>query len=189
MARGLYGGAITAEVPDRFVDVSQFRDIPDNQEVLCDIDTDQSVIVELLSLVEDVSDESCAEFHFNEIVKENDAQENVTVITNRVLTDEELPNISGANIHKAMILGRMHASKFKESATNLIELHMAIIRIPKITTDILISFNAPVIINEESSSAKNVQDTTPPQESPAILFQNVLKTFTIQDWGLFGADN
>jgi hypothetical protein len=44
--RNLYGGAITLDIPARFKDVSALREIPDNQEVFVDIDTDQSFILE-----------------------------------------------------------------------------------------------------------------------------------------------
>lgn len=30
----LFGGAITANIPERFIDVSDFRPVPDHQEVL-----------------------------------------------------------------------------------------------------------------------------------------------------------
>lgn len=44
----LFGGAMSAAIPARFVDASRFREVPDNQEVLVDPDTDQSIIVEIL---------------------------------------------------------------------------------------------------------------------------------------------
>ena len=46
--RQLFGGAIDMCIPARLVDVSDFRPVPDNQEVLADGATDQSVIVEIL---------------------------------------------------------------------------------------------------------------------------------------------
>jgi hypothetical protein len=53
------------------VDVSQFRHIPDTQEVFADVDTDQSFIVELLDLEEGEPDASGATFHFNSIAHDN----------------------------------------------------------------------------------------------------------------------
>lgn len=46
--RQLFGGALAVGVPDRLVDVSDFRPVPDNQEVLADGATDQSVIIEIM---------------------------------------------------------------------------------------------------------------------------------------------
>jgi len=48
----LYGGAFSLTVPERFVDISDYRPIPDHQEVYIDPDLDQSIIVELNSQVE-----------------------------------------------------------------------------------------------------------------------------------------
>ena len=46
--RQLFGGAVTIGVPARLVDVSEFRPVPDNQEVLADGASDQSVIIEIM---------------------------------------------------------------------------------------------------------------------------------------------
>lgn len=184
MARALFGGAITAAIPQRFVDVSNFRVIPDNQEVLADIDSDQSIIVELLSLVDDVSNESSAEFHFRELAKENDASDACEIVNIRLLANEELPNLTRQEIYKALLLGRQHVAKFKESAKNVVEIYMAIIRIPSITTDILITFNVPTNVHPQSSSSSNISNTAQ-QTEPGKIFQEVLRTFKILDWGLF----
>lgn len=45
----LYGGAFTMEVPERFVDISYYRHLPNHQEVYIDPDGDQSIITELNS--------------------------------------------------------------------------------------------------------------------------------------------
>ncbi|KAJ1727136.1 hypothetical protein LPJ61_004734, partial [Coemansia biformis] len=49
-SRDLYGGAMSMAVPSGMVDVSNFRTVPDNQEVFAD-DNDCSVIVEILESV------------------------------------------------------------------------------------------------------------------------------------------
>lgn len=56
----LFGGAIVAPIPSSFMDASQFRQIPDNQEVFVDTKTQQSMIVELLEQV-DQKDEKIAQ--------------------------------------------------------------------------------------------------------------------------------
>merc|ERR1719333_1315676 len=133
-------------------------------------------------MVDDVPNENCAQFHFGELAKENDAEgNNCCVSTIRTLANEELPNFSNIpDVYKAVVLGAQRVAKFNEQARNEINIFMAIIRIPKITTDILITLNAPSIINPESSSAKNIQ---PNQiEEPAKVFEEFLRTFQILDW-------
>ena len=49
----LYGGALTATVPSRMADISDFRPVPDNQEVFGDADIDQSLVIEVLERVEE----------------------------------------------------------------------------------------------------------------------------------------
>ncbi len=39
MPRGLFGGAITLSLPQRFLDVSDFRPVPDNQEARAPTDS------------------------------------------------------------------------------------------------------------------------------------------------------
>jgi hypothetical protein len=56
----LFGGAIVAPIPSSFMDASQFRQIPDNQEVFVDTKTQQSMFVELLEQV-DQKDEKIAQ--------------------------------------------------------------------------------------------------------------------------------
>lgn len=46
--RNCFGGAIDLSLPSRFIDVSDFRPIPDNQEVFTDADLDQSLIIEIV---------------------------------------------------------------------------------------------------------------------------------------------
>lgn len=99
--RGLFGGAITALIPQRFKDVSQFRQVPDNQEVwfdcvivripifgatdvmilldqvFVDADADQSIIIEIVERASEASDADAAKFHFNSIAFDNDATESV----------------------------------------------------------------------------------------------------------------
>lgn len=46
--KDLFGGAIRMDVPARLADVSDYRPVPDNQEVFSDGAQDQSLIVEIL---------------------------------------------------------------------------------------------------------------------------------------------
>ncbi|KAK9447825.1 uncharacterized protein V1518DRAFT_420529 [Limtongia smithiae] len=54
--KGLFGGAITIDLPDGFLDASTFRQVPDNQEVFVSQDSsetnDTSIIIELVERLE-----------------------------------------------------------------------------------------------------------------------------------------
>jgi Ran-interacting Mog1 protein len=47
-AVALFGGAANFALPDRMRDVSDFRPVPDHQEVFTDASVDQSVIIDIL---------------------------------------------------------------------------------------------------------------------------------------------
>jgi hypothetical protein len=63
----LFGGAIEALIPAHFQDASQFRQIPDNQEVFVAGDSDDSVIIELL-------EPASMDDHIQEVLDLNEAQ-------------------------------------------------------------------------------------------------------------------
>lgn len=76
----LFGGAITTVVPESFVDASNFREVPDNQEVfvsMSDEDADVSIIVDILERVEpegavseEEEDMKAMEVHFADVLAE-----------------------------------------------------------------------------------------------------------------------
>ena len=70
--RKLYGGAIVADIPSRFIDISMFREVPDNQEVYADVDTDESVIVELLELDDSLGNDVAPIAFMSDVAKAND---------------------------------------------------------------------------------------------------------------------
>lgn len=86
---GLFGGAFQIDVPEDFVDIrcfifsfikvyhrattSQFRDVPDNQEVFACADTDQSIQIEIAEPPPGISDDQVAQWYFNALVADSDA--------------------------------------------------------------------------------------------------------------------
>lgn len=76
----LFGGAITTVIPESFVDASNFREVPDNQEVfvsMSDDDGDVSIIVDILERVElegavseGDEDMKAMEVHFSDVLAE-----------------------------------------------------------------------------------------------------------------------
>ena len=94
--RELFGGAILASFPARYVDVSDFRPVPDNQEVWTDANRDESVIVEILERVEAGPSDAkgAAAWFFRDLADVNDASvaSGASVIhQTRALTPADLP--------------------------------------------------------------------------------------------------
>ena len=68
--RDLFGGAIEMHLSERFIDISDFRQVPDHQECFADGARDESVLVELLDFKEEVSDGESARFFFDDLVRQ-----------------------------------------------------------------------------------------------------------------------
>jgi len=182
----LYGGAMSVILPNYFKDISDVRPIPDNQEVFMYVDKDQSLIVELLSTTE-ISHLSMQEsiiFHFNQLAKDNDAV-NSEILELSLLSNEEIPNFD-ATIQKIGVIGRQTVAKFKEKgAENLVKIYLALIRLPKYTTDILISLNEPITIHPSSSSSETTSSLAIVRYPALMAFKEVLRSIKILDISLF----
>ncbi len=213
--RPLFGGAISAVIPERFRDISAIRDVPDNQEVFVDVDRDDSAIVELLELLSDVPDANAAQFHFAELAASNDATgPGLSMIEfEQPMTAVQIPLIGlsasgAAGATAAGLIGRQRVSKGREgdSARNDVRIYLAVIRLPAVGTDVVITVNEPVAIAPSSSSAVSTGAAAPsapalaaadgavagpfPSAGPALPpgfaeFMTLLQSFTIHDWGLF----
>jgi hypothetical protein len=163
--RPLFGGAMSCDTPSSFIDVSDLRSVPDNQEVWADMGgSDQSVIVELLEQAEEVErDEDAPRYYFQELAETNEAEGRSTVQSVRRLTPEEMPQCgvggpgggpSGSSAW--MLVGQQAVAKFHEGpqAANTVRIYMAVLRLPSVGTDLLFTMNVPLVISPSSSSAK-----------------------------------
>uniref|UniRef100_A0A3Q3SHU5 RAN guanine nucleotide release factor n=1 Tax=Mastacembelus armatus TaxID=205130 RepID=A0A3Q3SHU5_9TELE len=183
-ARPLFGGALSAVVPQGATDISDLREIPDNQEVFAHAHTDQSLIVELVEYQAQVADQDAARYHFEDIASSNKALEHGASGGTSVVA---LPRsqLSLSECSSAwMLTGTQCVSKFNEEARNTVVLHLGLFRLPQFSTDVLVTFNDPQIVSPESSSATAVgphSDRWTVQD-----FQRLLQTLTLHNPGLFG---
>lgn len=164
--RQLFGGALTAVLPKWAGDVSEFREIPDHQEVFIHPSTDQSVVIEILEY-QQIQDQNAACYHFQDIAESNDSTNTDVVLT------EEIPleQISVLQCKSAWFLsGRQLVSKFNEQEKNVVNIHMALFRLPDYNTDIVMSFNDPEYISVGSSS-----------HVPAVNY-NQFEPWTVQEF-------
>ena len=192
--RDLFGGAITARIPLEFVDVSKIREVPDNQEVFAHAATDQSVIVELLQLDTDVPDDPAgpARYHFEALSHESGAV-NAAIRNAVVLDSENFPILKAGDphVHISLVSGCHTISKYRDRVelANEVNIYLACVRLPRVTTDLLVTFNDPVLLHPEGSSARLASSVANPDESDLnrrarVLFET-LSSLTIRDWSLF----
>ncbi len=180
MIRGLYGGALSCHIPSSFSDVSEFRQVPNNQEVFAEAVSDRCIIVELLQMEEKVSNESSAYYYFQEIADSNACTANDRAILQTIsIPESEVP---GLRVPAHIVVGTQKVAKFKETAKNVIQVFVCCIRLPQVTTDVVISVTVPLQINPDSSS-QDIQATN--AEEGHILLKNIIGSLSVSDWSLF----
>ncbi|KAJ3416236.1 Golgi apyrase [Chytridiales sp. JEL 0842] len=128
--------------------MSTLREVPDNQEVWVDTETNQSVIIEILEMVPEASD----------------------------------PGSLDTTIH--LVVGRQAIAKFRSNEPNSprdhVNIYMAVIRIPRVATDLLISYNDPAMVATELESGIGGGG-----EKGLEYFMEIARSLEIKDWGLF----
>ncbi|CAK9197100.1 unnamed protein product [Sphagnum jensenii] len=191
--RGLFGGAITCCIPANFYDVSNIREVPNNQEAFVDPNRDESIIMELLEFKTDVVDERSSLWFLQDLAIEQGSEQTLVVELENGITTADVPNLE-ASIPVNVTVGTLAVAKARQGddARNLVRVHLANIRLRGVETDVLITVYEPLIINERSQSAAVVgAGTTVPaalagcMAAPDVL-KLVLSTFRICDWSLFG---
>lgn len=164
----LYGGALSTELPRSFTDASTFREVPDHQEVWVDTTSDRSVIIEILEQ-KDVDDAQAIEFFLSDLAAFNEAIDS-KVLHSRPVAPEEVPHL---RCRAFMGLGHQVVAKFREDKSGPVQIHCAVLRLPEVTTDILITLNDPQAVDEGSPA------------TPEVFFAQLLRSFRIIDWSLF----
>jgi hypothetical protein len=221
-SRTLFGGALSCAVPPSFVDVSDFRQVPDNQEVFADASqSDSSLVVEILEqpVVADpstdpsstsvpvaVADAAAVAYYLADLAEANDAADGAVFRGARRLTAEEMPQLAASSPAAAgcsawVGAGDQAVSKVREGdhARNAVRVYAAVLRLPEINTDLLITMNVPLVISASSSSAASggvglhqlggqggEGGGGDPCAAATALFLSILKSLRIEDWGLFG---
>lgn len=72
-----------------FILFSQFRQIPDHQEVLVNVNDERSLMIEILEFAS-VEDTDVAKFHFDVLAKDNDAEESLILDTSHITLERFL---------------------------------------------------------------------------------------------------
>ncbi|KAI9018680.1 hypothetical protein CLU79DRAFT_759850 [Phycomyces nitens] len=186
--RGLFGGAIVAPIKNSFMDASHFRQVPDNQEVFVDTNTQQSLIIELLEQVSADGEES-AKFHFGQLASDNDALSFDISSVRTCPPDIVCPLLPAETTFVYVLHGSQQVAKFneeKDGAYNHVHIVMAVIRLAHARTDVVISINAPQAVAEKSSEKTTSEETMSASlELVDEEMVELLNSFEVKDWTLF----
>ena len=190
--RALYGGAMVAHLPGGWLDASDARPVPDNQEVWLERDGyERSVIVELLERAE-CSDEASGAYHFEEVANGNEAVSS-TVFSSAVVPAAQLrPQLCSpfaALVHGVQQLqrdGLNGGQLLPAGVTAMLQVHMVLIRLRAQNTDVLITLNRQMPRSDASVAGQPTPDNIGEQEDLALL-TSIACTLEVRDWSLFGA--
>ncbi|MDP2434382.1 MAG: Ran-interacting Mog1 family protein [archaeon] len=182
--RELWGGAVTVRLPGGYIDSSDCRPLPDNQEVFVHMTTDQSFIFELLEPVDAADYGALGKAHLMSVLDDNEADDpqHFRVLEVAQLTPAHLPSLGTSEFMACHVRAEMLVSKFKEQARNHVQLSLIAIRLKNHATDLVISYHHPAQLNPDSSSA----DSAAPDAGWADTLIPVVKSLAIRDWHLFG---
>ena len=132
-----------------------------------------------------------AAYHYSVLAKDASAIE-VTTDESTFLNADDFPLLKAGdpNVSISTCFGVHLVSKYRDndSKANRVGVYMICVRLPRGTTDLLLVFNDPIMIHQESSSSRmgssvaNPTDTT--LASRATILRTALQTLEIKDWGL-----
>lgn len=187
--RQLFGGAMSVSLPTCFVDVSPIRQIPDNQEVFSHGETDRSLIIELLELQEVPSGVHPAAFHLDNLAEESDALQKETHQV-RELPSPNFPQLASGDpaLSISAAYGTHTVAKFRDPGEHAskVDVYLVCVRLPRVSTDLLIVFNDLIALHPEGSSARSGSTVAemPEGASRDTPLQIALRTLKIHDWSL-----
>ena len=178
----LFGGAVACFLPIPRMDISEVRQVPDNQEVYAHPKTDQSIVIELLEYQNIASGEEATRAHYLDISQANKSTETV------VLSHEEIETNRIA-IKKCTachyLTGTQKIAKFNESEedSNIVRVQLVLYRLQEFDTDLVVTFNDPVSVSAGSSSNKGGEGNNWDLEQ----FKDLVSSIRLLDESIFNA--
>jgi len=179
----LFGGAITASIPSSFIDASNLRQVPDNQEVFVDGDGLASVTFDILEKLETSDVEKAIAIHLSEVV-EGDAAE---VVEAGGLHDT-LGSMSDIPVHSVLAIVKPAGSNVHESRrVDFTAIIMMLVRLDKVGTDFLVFINVPHVAGEYPVEEVDLaaKKWGPLVSSAGLVKKEIQKSLKIVNWGLF----
>ncbi|KAJ8123973.1 hypothetical protein ONZ43_g192 [Nemania bipapillata] len=193
----LFGGALVCDLPTNFADVSQLRQVPDNQEVYIDKDGFTSIIVEINDRIGDKGstpeiDGSALTTHLAEIVGDEADRLKVwnTTPTQFSNLDEDIPayTLIATIAPPAPSSAEADSSNApRANAPDFTAVILTLVRLEREHTDLLITINVPHIRGEYDEEDVDLQLGKQGQLiGDAVDYASrIWESFRVKDWGLF----
>ncbi|KAI9359438.1 hypothetical protein BD770DRAFT_386054 [Pilaira anomala] len=118
-----------------------------------------------------------ARYHFQQLADDNEAAETSLTHIDNVNVKDIAPHLPQDITEILVLQGTQKISKFNEKdAYNTVEIILAVVRLTNVSTDFVISVNAPVKLAAVSSEQESIQKVS------AIDIETVKQ----ENWELFG---
>eukprot|EP00577_Skeletonema_sp_RCC1716_P025372 CAMPEP_0113420328 /NCGR_PEP_ID=MMETSP0013_2-20120614/27270_1 /TAXON_ID=2843 ORGANISM="Skeletonema costatum, Strain 1716" /NCGR_SAMPLE_ID=MMETSP0013_2 /ASSEMBLY_ACC=CAM_ASM_000158 /LENGTH=183 /DNA_ID=CAMNT_0000307801 /DNA_START=73 /DNA_END=621 /DNA_ORIENTATION=- /assembly_acc=CAM_ASM_000158 len=180
-SRELFGGAMACRIPSTWRDVSQVRQVPDNQEVYqdCSEESGAVLVVEILEHQSDVKNEDAPTFFFADLADANGvSQDDLTIQPNDMVfsvKDEDATkqryfqkfslSTQQSDSHACIAVGKQQVSE------KSLRIEMCVLRLTNVTTDLMITLSIPD--NKQCSVG---------DDGLSSVFRELLATFCVRDW-------
>ncbi|KAI3645717.1 hypothetical protein MP228_008645 [Amoeboaphelidium protococcarum] len=211
--RQLFGGAMKCSVPISYQDVSEFRQVPDNQEVFADTKSAASIIIELIdtsSVPEEFtfasqrSDSATlntndpALIHFQVLAEDNQCTpENATVLHQSQLESNCLIAAEGDTFAR-VVVGMQRIQKFNQTRLDQVLIMLCVFRLQQHNTDIVLSMSLPLVDDSQANQAcqlnwdsaisgSGLTRDNDEVSSAVQTFVCLIKSFQLVDQSIFGS--
>ncbi|KAI3630205.1 hypothetical protein MIR68_011640 [Amoeboaphelidium protococcarum] len=211
--RQLFGGAMKCSVPSSYQDVSEFRQVPDNQEVFADTKSAASIIIELIdtsSVPEEftfasqrsdsttVNANDPALIHFQVLAEDNQCvPDNATVLHQSQLESNCLIATEGDTFVR-VVVGMQRIQKFNQTRLDQVLIMLCVFRLQQHNTDIVLSMNLPLVDDSQANQACQLNwdqaisgsgmTRDEDEVSSAVqTFVRLIKSFQLVDSSIFGS--
>ncbi|KAK3285218.1 multicopy suppressor of ts gsp1 [Cymbomonas tetramitiformis] len=161
--RALFGGAIQAEIPQRFLDVSDAREVPDHQEFWSDPENNESIMIEINEGKPEISDADCAHFFFNDLAEVSGAV-GCEFLGQIPLGTINVPQPSAFSCGRLCVGTHTVRSEDRGEANYVIQVLLAVLRLPQVNTDVLLIMHTPTMINPDIPNKGMQCDMSPCKE-------------------------
>ncbi|KAK4994355.1 hypothetical protein LTR66_005600 [Elasticomyces elasticus] len=183
----LFGGAIVADLPANFANVSDIRQVPDHQEVYLDRDGLTSIIFDILEQVDVGTDTDALQYHLKDIVGED--AEQTKIWTSNAAVFSELPPQTPA--YTLFATQQASAERITQGrAPDFTGILLLLIRLNGKKTDLVITINVPHAPGEYAPEDVDLATGKLGRllEAAVQYRDRLLQTFEVKDWSLFGQE-
>ncbi|KAI1385321.1 Mog1p/PsbP-like protein [Hypoxylon trugodes] len=193
----LYGGALICDLPANFADVSNIRQVPDNQEVYIDKDGFTSIIFDIAERVGGPGsgaeiDGRALTTHLEDLVADDIDRVKVWNTTPTLFSrlDEDIPAytlIATVSPRKSDSASASDADERSSTKTDFTAIILTLVRLEREKTDLLITINVPHIRGEYDEEDVDLQlGKQGKLIGDAVDYAaKIWETFKVKDWGLF----